>query len=93
MAEIQSESTAVIGNRELREDMLHKLKKEFDIIHEAISKNQMAPEKLKAYKTRGYFAIGGEWLILPAILMTAYMVKVFTQDIFKIIYFEDGDEE
>ena len=42
MAEIQSESTAVIGNRELREDMLHKLKKEFDIIHEAISKNQMA---------------------------------------------------
>ena len=45
------------------------------------------------YKTRGYFAIGGEWLILPAILMTAYMVKVFTQDIFKIIYFEDGDEE
>ncbi len=48
MAEIQSESTAVIGNRELREDMLHKLKKEFDIIHEAISKNQMAPEKLKA---------------------------------------------
>lgn len=27
MAEIQSESTAVIGNRELREDMLHKLKK------------------------------------------------------------------
>ena len=48
MAEIQSESTAVIGNRELREDMLHKLKKEFDIIHEAISKNQMAPDKLKA---------------------------------------------
>ena len=45
------------------------------------------------YTTRGYFAIGGEWLILPAILMTAYMVKVFTQDIFKIIYFEDGDEE
>ena len=45
------------------------------------------------YKTRGYFAIGGEWLILPAILMTAYMVNVFTQDIFKIIYFEDGDEE
>ena len=44
-------------------------------------------------KTRGYFAIGGEWLILPAILMTADMVKVFTQDIFKIIYFEDGDEE
>ena len=45
------------------------------------------------YKTRGYFAIGGEWLILPVILMIAYMVKVFTQDIFKIIYFEDGDEE
>ena len=45
------------------------------------------------YKTRGYFAIGGEWLILPAILMTAYMVKVFKQMLFKIIYFEDGDEE
>ena len=45
------------------------------------------------YSTRGYFAIGGEWLILPVILMIAYMVKVFTQDIFNIIYFEDGDEE
>lgn len=45
------------------------------------------------YSIRGYFAIGGEWLILPVILMIAYMVKVFTQDIFKIIYFEDGDEE
>ena len=45
------------------------------------------------YKARGCFAIGGEWLILPVILMIAYMVKVFTQDIFNIIYFEDGDEE
>lgn len=45
------------------------------------------------YKVRGYFAIGGEWLILPVILMAAYFAKVFMQDIFNIIYFEDGDEK
>ena len=37
MAEIQSESTAVIGNRELREDMLHKLKKGlFEVLRRSI---------------------------------------------------------
>lgn len=45
------------------------------------------------YQTRGYFAIGGEWLILPVILMIAYLAKVFMQDIFDIISFEDGDEK
>lgn len=45
------------------------------------------------YSIRGYFAIGGECLILPVMLMIAYMVKVFMQDIFNIIYFGDGDEE
>ncbi len=45
------------------------------------------------YKARGYFAIGGEWLILPVILMAAYFTKVFMQDIFNIIYFGNGDEK
>lgn len=45
------------------------------------------------YKARGYFAIGGEWLILPVILMVVYIAKVFMQDMFNIIHFEDGDEE
>ncbi len=45
------------------------------------------------YKVRGYFAIGGEWLILPVILMAAYLVKAVMRDIFNIMYFEDGDEK
>lgn len=45
------------------------------------------------YNLRGYFAIGGEWLILPVILMVVYIAKVFMQDMFNIIHFEDGDEE
>lgn len=45
------------------------------------------------YKTRGYFAIGGEWLILPVILMAAYLAKAVMRDIFNIMYFEDGDWE
>lgn len=45
------------------------------------------------YETRGYFAVGGEWLVLPVILMAAYFAKVFMQDILNIFYFEDGDEK
>lgn len=48
MEDILREKGIVIGNKELREDMLRKMKEEFDIVHEVISKNQMAPEKLKA---------------------------------------------
>ena len=47
MEDIPREKGIVIGNKELREDMLLKLKEEFDIVHEEISKNQMSPEKLK----------------------------------------------
>lgn len=45
------------------------------------------------YRTRGYFAIGGEWLILPVILMAAYLAKALMQDMLNIIHFEDGDKE
>lgn len=45
------------------------------------------------YSARGYFAIGGEWLILPVILMAAYLAKAVMRDIFNIMYFEDGDWE
>ena len=45
------------------------------------------------YKTRGYFAIGGEWLILPVILLIDYMVREVVQDVFGIIIFKGGDEE
>jgi len=45
------------------------------------------------YKLRGYFAIGGEWLILPVILMFDYLVRAVMKDIFGIINFEDGDEK
>lgn len=37
------------------------------------------------YQTRGYFAVGGEWMILPVILMVAYFTKVLMEDIFKMI--------
>ena len=45
------------------------------------------------YSTRGYFAIGGEWLILPVILLIDYMVREVVQDVFGIIIFKGGDEE
>lgn len=45
------------------------------------------------YEARGYFAIGGEWLILPVILMLDCLVRVVAQDIFNIISFKDGDRE
>lgn len=48
MDEHQRENGAVIGNRELREGLLRKLKGEFDTVHEVITENQMAPEKLKS---------------------------------------------
>lgn len=48
MEKIQCENGMVIGNKELREDMLRKMKEEFDIVHKVISQNQLAPEKLKA---------------------------------------------
>ena len=45
------------------------------------------------YSIRGYFAIGGEWLILPVILMFDYLVRAVMKDIFDTLNFEDGDEE
>jgi len=45
------------------------------------------------YETRGYFAVGGEWLILPVILMFDYLVRAVMKDIFDTLNFEDGDEE
>ena len=45
------------------------------------------------YSIRGYFAIGGEWLILPVILLIDYMVREVVQDVFGIIIFKGGDEE
>lgn len=45
------------------------------------------------YEIRGYFAVGGEWLILPVILVFDYLVRAVMKDIFDILNFEDGDEE
>ena len=45
------------------------------------------------YETRGYFAVGGEWLILPVILLIDYMVREVMQNAFDIIIFKGGDEE
>ena len=45
------------------------------------------------YSIRGYFAVGGEWLILPVILMFDYLVRAVMKDIFDTLNFEDGDEE
>lgn len=45
------------------------------------------------YETRGYFAVGSEWLILPVILMFDYLVRAVMKDIFDTLNFEDGDEE
>ncbi len=46
-----------------------------------------------AYEARGHWAIGGEWLILPAVLMAAHLAMAIMQDVLEIISFEDGDEE
>lgn len=47
-----------------------------------------------AYKTRGYLAAGGEWLILPVILMGAFLAEIILGDMLQIIHFEkDGDFE
>lgn len=48
MEVLQCENGIVIGNKELREDMLRKMKEEFDAIHVIITENQMEPEKYKA---------------------------------------------
>ncbi len=45
------------------------------------------------YEARGYFAVGGEWLVLPVILMFDCLVRAVMQDVFDIINFEDGDEK
>ena len=45
------------------------------------------------YKTRGYFAIGGEWLILPVILMMEFLAEIAIQEIFFIAGFKDGDDK
>ncbi len=45
------------------------------------------------YEIRKYFAVGGEWLILPVILLVDYLVREVMQNVFDIIIFKDGDEE
>lgn len=35
-----------------------------------------------AYMERGYAAIGGEWLVLPAIMLLAYLVMDVRRNIF-----------
>ena len=45
------------------------------------------------YSTRGYFAIGGEWLILPVILMMEFLAEIAIQEIFFIAGFKDGDDK
>lgn len=45
-----------------------------------------------AYKTRGYLAAGGEWLILPVLLMAASLAEIILGDMLQLIHFEkDGD--
>ena len=44
------------------------------------------------YSIRGYFAIGGEWLILPVMLMMDSLVKIAMQEIFLIAGMKDGDD-
>ena len=29
----------------------------------------------RAYEIRGYFAVGGEWMVFPLVLMAAYMIR------------------
>lgn len=46
----------------------------------------------KCYEQRGGFFIGGEWFILPLILMTKYLIPAFVSEIVNVFVEEDAGE-
>lgn len=49
----------------------------------------------KAYEERGILKIGGEWLILPLILMAVWMIKQFiayVKKVFEVEEFVNGED-
>lgn len=45
-----------------------------------------------AYQARGYWAVGGEWLILPVILAAAAVAEIVLQDMPVVVNFNTGRE-
>ena len=46
----------------------------------------------KCYEARGGFFIGGEWFILPLILMTKYLIPAFISEIVNVLGEEDDKD-
>lgn len=44
------------------------------------------------YEQRGEFYIGGEWLILPVMLVTVYLIPAIIKD-FADVFGKEGDED
>ena len=47
---------------------------------------------IEAYRERGYVAYGGEWLVLPLMLMVVYVAKQIVRTV-KSEWFYDRDSE
>lgn len=47
-----------------------------------------------AYTERGYVAFGGEWLVLPVLLLAVYIVRIVKNEIVEEIgHFEEADTD
>lgn len=45
-----------------------------------------------AYAERGYVTFGGEWLVLPVILLAVHMVREVRRDLFTFLEEVDADD-
>lgn len=43
-----------------------------------------------AYQARGYWAFGGEWLVLPAVLAAAAVAEIVLQDMPGVVNLKEG---
>ena len=44
-----------------------------------------------AYQERGYWAVGGEYLVLPVLLMGAYLIETVIKEIRATFIFDDEE--
>lgn len=52
----------------------------------------MPPMIISAYQQRGYFAIGGEWLIVPLVALVVYGLAPTITELYKACFEEEQDE-
>lgn len=43
-----------------------------------------------AYAERGYAALGGEWLVLPVLLVAVHFARKAVKAIYEVLVFEEG---